>query len=437
MTEDTQTQGRHFRLRGWHIVLALLVVLVGLIVLSFVVRRNRAEERIKALQAAGYPTTFAELAEYTKLPEGVQNAAQVYMRAFGAYVKPVDEVNTPVVGKAKWPDRGAALGPVMDKAITAYLTANQECLTLLHEAAGIEHCRYDPDYTQITSPLSEYRYCGQLLNVVAIYHASQGDAQAAAGCLKDGLRLSDSLQKQPALISYLVRIALVAIDLGGLERSLSLTTFTDAQLQELRETLLRTSSTLDLTRVMITERCFMIEACRNPSVLGSSVQGPPIHMFPGFRGTWLSDTLDFMGDYIEASRQPPRQRVARFQEIENQVHQLSFWHVMTKTLMPALTRVAQLDLRARAHLDLAQTALAVERYRLATGKLPQQLEDLVPQYLAQVPTDPFDGNPIRYRPGPPGYLLYSVGEDGRDNGGRERDDKDRDAPYDLCFIVTR
>ncbi len=105
--------------------------------------------------------------------------------------------------------------------------------------------------------------------------------------------------------------------------------------------------------------------------------------------------------------------------------------------IPALSRVAQLDLRAHAHLDLAQTALALERYRLATGKLPQQLQDLVPQYLAQVPTDPFDGNPIRYRLGSPGYVLYSVSEDGRDNGGRERDDKDREAPYDLCFIVTR
>lgn len=437
MSHENQEQDRRFTLKGWHIALAALVVLAALIGLYLVVHQNRVEERIEALRAAGYPTTFAELAEYTKLPEGVENAAQVYLYAFAAYVRPVDEVNTPLLGKALWPDRGVAFSPALVKAASACLTANQECLALLHEAAGIEHCRYEGDYTQMTVPLAEYRYCGQLLNIAAIYHAHQGEAPAVVTCLKDGLRLSASLRKQPALVDYLVRIALVGVSIGGLERSLSLTAFTDAQLQELRDALAQTGGTLDLTEALVTERCSMIEMCRNPAQSGPSVQVPPIRLFPGLRTTWLNDTLDFMADYIEASRQPPQLRVARFQEIESRIRQLSFVHAMTKIVTPALARVAELDLRAHAHLDLAQTALALERYRLATGKLPPQLQDLVPLYLARVPIDPFDGNPIRYRPGAPGYILYSVGEDARDNGGRERNDKDRTAPHDLCFIVAR
>jgi len=325
----------------------------------------------------------------------------------------------------------------MAKAILESLAANQGCLALLHDAAGIEHCRYDDDYTQAISPFRECRYCGQLLNIAATYHAGQGDTGAAVTCLQDGLRLSDSLRRQPALIGYLVRIALMSVAVGGLERSLSLTAFTDAQLQGLRDALARTGGTVDLTEAMITERCFMIETCRDPARLGPAGQGPPVHMLPGLRETTLSDILDFMADYIAASRQPPRERLVRCRAIESRMGQLSFWHVMTRTLTPALTRVAELDLRAHAHLDLAQTALALERYRLARGKLPSQLEELVPQYLAQVPTDPFDGQPIRYRPDPPGYRLYSIGEDARDNGGRERNDQDRTTPYDLCFIVTR
>jgi hypothetical protein len=101
------------------------------------------------------------------------------------------------------------------------------------------------------------------------------------------------------------------------------------------------------------------------------------------------------------------------------------------------SRVGELDVRVRMHLDLARTALAAERYRLATGKLPQRLEDLTPQYLAQVPIDPFDGQPLRYRFQQPGYLLYSVFEDGQDNGGKERADVGRGEPYDWCFRVTR
>ena len=48
----------------------------------------------------------------------------------------------------------------------------------------------------------------------------------------------------------------------------------------------------------------------------------------------------------------------------------------------------EVDSRTWAHLSLAKTALAIERYRLAEGKIPQQLANLVPKYLAEVPDDP-------------------------------------------------
>ena len=45
---------------------------------------------------------------------------------------------------------------------------------------------------------------------------------------------------------------------------------------------------------------------------------------------------------------------------------------------------------------MALVALALERFRLATGGLPETLDQLVPEYLEAVPVDPFEGNPIRY-----------------------------------------
>ena len=44
---------------------------------------------------------------------------------------------------------------------------------------------------------------------------------------------------------------------------------------------------------------------------------------------------------------------------------------------------------------MARTALAIQRYRLATGRLPASLEELVPRYIKDVPIDPFDGRPSR------------------------------------------
>ena len=57
--------------------------------------------------------------------------------------------------------------------------------------------------------------------------------------------------------------------------------------------------------------------------------------------------------------------------------------------------------------------------RSPTGRLPAQLSELVPEYLGALPHDFLDGKALRYRlrPGDDGFLLYSVGEDGKDDGG--------------------
>ena len=56
--------------------------------------------------------------------------------------------------------------------------------------------------------------------------------------------------------------------------------------------------------------------------------------------------------------------------------------------------------------------------KLAHGQYPEQLSQLIPDYLAAVPADPVDGKPLRYRRSEGGtFLLYSVGVNGVDDGG--------------------
>jgi len=154
--------------------------------------------------------------------------------------------------------------------------------------------------------------------------------------------------------------------------------------------------------------------------------------------TAIVDILGYMDDYIEASKRPPLERLARFRAVAQEVEGLSVLHALTKTVFgPTVGRTAEMDLRAHASIALARTALAIERYRLATGKVPERLEELVPRYLKEVPIDPFGGQPIRYRRTDPGYLLYSVNDDGQDNGGKEKAEVNQGEPYDWCFIVTR
>lgn len=70
---------------------------------------------------------------------------------------------------------------------------------------------------------------------------------------------------------------------------------------------------------------------------------------------------------------------------------------------------------------LAICKMAIRRYQLDHDRLPGTLADLVPEYLGSVPEDPFGGQPIVYRPDSAGPILYSVGPDRRDDGGKPLD----------------
>lgn len=71
--------------------------------------------------------------------------------------------------------------------------------------------------------------------------------------------------------------------------------------------------------------------------------------------------------------------------------------------------------------QLIEVGSALERYRADTGKYPVTLDALVPTYLTEIPEDPYSGDRPRYTT-TPSHLLWSVGPDGKDDGGEEPDD---------------
>ncbi len=80
---------------------------------------------------------------------------------------------------------------------------------------------------------------------------------------------------------------------------------------------------------------------------------------------------------------------------------------------------ADLDELEKAEIarQMALSALAVKRYQLRHAAYPPELAALVPEFLPSVPRDPVDGKPLRYQSIGKTFLLYSVGNDGVDNGG--------------------
>jgi len=69
----------------------------------------------------------------------------------------------------------------------------------------------------------------------------------------------------------------------------------------------------------------------------------------------------------------------------------------------------------QVEITATQVKLALRAYRAERGRLPETLEELVPEYLAATPIDAFDGRPLRYSR--ERARLWSVGSDRRDDGG--------------------
>ncbi len=103
--------------------------------------------------------------------------------------------------------------------------------------------------------------------------------------------------------------------------------------------------------------------------------------------------------------------------------------LLMSLLMPTVGRAVELDVEARTGTDLAKVALALAAHKAEKGSWAKTLSELSPAYLKQVPVDRFTGGPLVYKPTGGEYVLYSVGANGIDDGGRGREDDPQ--AYDL------
>ena len=86
--------------------------------------------------------------------------------------------------------------------------------------------------------------------------------------------------------------------------------------------------------------------------------------------------------------------------------------------------------QAETSRQLLISAIALERYRLRRRRYPDELALLVPDFLVRLPRDPIDGQPLRYRLNADGgFTLYSVGDDGVDQGGNAEVPPDKRGSY--------
>jgi len=98
---------------------------------------------------------------------------------------------------------------------------------------------------------------------------------------------------------------------------------------------------------------------------------------------------------------------------------------MFKLLIPAYDRISVVAWRAKTQREATLTILACLRFQKEKGKFPDTLDELVKTgYLTKLPADPFSPGPLTYKKTVDGFLLYSWGENLKDDNGQvTRDEK--------------
>jgi hypothetical protein len=99
--------------------------------------------------------------------------------------------------------------------------------------------------------------------------------------------------------------------------------------------------------------------------------------------------------------------------------QMSLADVNAKNWLSTMSSFRNKYLREKARLRSTAVALAAESYRnMHEGRWPEKLSDLTPEFIHELPCDPYNGQPLRYRILDDNIVIYSIGPDLVDDGGR-------------------
>ncbi|MBP7705908.1 MAG: hypothetical protein KA243_01550 [Candidatus Aminicenantes bacterium] len=124
-------------------------------------------------------------------------------------------------------------------------------------------------------------------------------------------------------------------------------------------------------------------------------------------------------EFLEAQAKLPYYQCRDALRARDEELQSKPWYAIASKMMIGSAEAAFMKTAKTEAITLAsRTGLACRLYKSRTGHYPQTLDELVPGLLSEVPIDPFTGKPLVYRREGEGFIVYSLGSNEKDDGGR-------------------
>jgi hypothetical protein len=280
--------------------------------------------------------------------------------------------------------------------------------------------------------LASLKRSAQWLSAAALYDLHQGNPKAACAEIRAILAIVKGETDELPTISQLVRFAIASLATGPTWEILQNPDVPDDDLAKLQQDWQALDFTNSLEQALKFERAENLQEfaqTRKSSEKFNELWGyfyapdAPLkkneNMFPSqtrrslFLRKWDELRWRWFWSYQDELR-----GLQAFQGLKPDPNASDDLRNFFSQSINGLAAAKRKAVRIETAQNVAITAIALKRYELRHHQLPAALEDLTPELLKTVPLDPMDGQPLRYRPNADGtFLLYSVGENGRDDGG--------------------
>jgi hypothetical protein len=310
-----------------------------------------------------------------------------------------------------------------------FLQEKSDVLVLLRQAAARPAYYYHLDISNLPStpvpPLSTFRVMSKLLVLEAQSKTLAGDANAAMKDLAVIKRMAEHLRSIPFLISFVISGVVDHIGAQGLEYVLAHTSSLPQDLAPSHGgyTRSRREYFMDAFRmeglINLQEFALIMPSCEEAM---SAFTSPVHHSFvfrtllplwrvyltpselSSLREKWNELVKIMAKPYYNYQRDLPAWEEAQKKEPGGVYTYLYF---QSRNWIGYNSRAAW----SEAIQGLVDLAFATTAYKEDHGGYPARFEDLVPAYIKQIPTDPFDGKLLKMKAVEGGLCLFSIGLD--------------------------
>lgn len=446
-----------WELPGWLklllIVAAVAILAIGLLQVFTAAATARWERYADRLRAGGVPLTFAEIeAHRTQSPAG-QTAARLLEELSGdleAARPGRRDMDRDVLVFGRGPETDLFFDGIPRYRVEPtreFLAQHRELLDRLRLVTELPPGRFNLVFGQnalaiFLPQMTPVRSAAKLVYLDGVINLTAGDLEGAAAEVRVHSRISATLDEHPTVVGRLVQINVDSHTRRTIENVLRVGSVSDSTLVELGNIVDERMAATTMKWAFVGERALIVDICSDllSGTLSLTELNNGVSPTPGLT-RYLPDLLiresqmwgvEMLTRLVDAGDDPQAMTKAA-RQMDAEIPALPFTQVVVRMTLPSLSRAVILHLRITAELRCARLALAAERFRLATGRLPGSLEELVPSYVDAVPLDPFDGQPMRFAKAEKGIVIYSIDEDLTDDGGVVTRQKTRPHFRDVGF----